>query len=121
MRLTSIVRNCARTEGGGQARPTNPQEGRYEDWGPFLGFDKKECPKRVQRDKGDSAVGSGQFLDRFKALGWFLDELVLTAVNALPKAQRMTKCLAARASLAERIRAYQPLATVSVMRGIGTS
>ena len=55
----------------------------------------------------------------FKALGWFLDDLVLTPVNALPKAQRMTKSLAARASLAERIRGYQPLAIVSVMRGIG--
>ncbi len=28
-------------------------------------------------------VGSGNFLDRFKALGWFLDDLVLTPVNNL--------------------------------------
>ena len=56
---------------------------------------------------------------RFKALGWFLDDLVLTPVNALPKAQRMTKSQRLGASLAERIRGYQPLAIVSVMRGIG--
>ena len=28
-------------------------------------------------------VGSGEFLDRFKAWGWFLDDLVLTPVNNL--------------------------------------
>jgi hypothetical protein len=66
-------------------------------------------------------VGSGDFLDRFKALGWFLDDLVLTPVNALPKAQRRAKCLAAQSSLSERIREYQPLAIVSIMRGIKTS
>jgi len=55
----------------------------------------------------EAALGieSGVFLERFKALGWFLDDLVLTPVNAMPKAQRMTKCLAAQASLTERIRA----------------
>ena len=64
-------------------------------------------------------VGSGEFLDRFKASGWFLDDLVLTPVNALPKAQRRAQCLAAQASLTERIREYQPLAIVSIMRSIG--
>jgi hypothetical protein len=44
---------------------------------------------------------------------------VLTPVNALPKAQRVAKCLAAQASLTERIRDYQPLAIVSIMRSIG--
>jgi hypothetical protein len=64
-------------------------------------------------------VGSGDFLDRFKAWGWFLDDLVLTPVNALPKTLRRSKCLAAQASLTEHIRAYQPLAIVSIMRAIG--
>ena len=63
--------------------------------------------------------GSGEFLDRFKASDWFLDDLVLTPVNALPKAQRRAQCLAAQASLTARIRAYQPLAIVSIMRSIG--
>ena len=59
----------------------------------------------------------GEFLDGLSRR-WLLDD-VCSPVNALPKAQRMTKSLAARASLAERIRGYQPLAIVSVMRGIG--
>jgi hypothetical protein len=63
-------------------------------------------------------VGNEEFLDRFKPAGWFLDDLVLTPVNALPKAQRMTKCLAAQASLTERIRAYQPLAVVTLLLSI---
>jgi hypothetical protein len=40
------------------------------------------------------SIESGVFLERFKALGWFLDDLVLTPVNAMPKAERVTKCLA---------------------------
>jgi hypothetical protein len=74
----------------------------------------------MQRATGAAlGVGSGEFLDRFKVWGWFLDDLVLTPVNALPKAERRAKCLAAQASPTERIRAYQPLAIVSLMRSIG--
>jgi hypothetical protein len=52
-------------------------------------------------------VGSREFLDRFNASGWFLDDLVLTPVNALPKAQRMTKCPAAQASLTEHFSCHR--------------
>ena len=76
---------------------------------------------RYMQRATEAALGveSGKFFDRFKAPGWFLDDLVLTPVNALPKAQRRAQCLAAQASLTERIRAYQPLAIVSMMRSIG--
>jgi hypothetical protein len=75
---------------------------------------------RYMQRATEAALGieSGVFLERFKALGWFLDDLVLTPVNAMPKAQRVTKCLAAQPSLTERIRAYQPLAIVTLLLSI---
>jgi hypothetical protein len=80
----------------------------------------EESFQRQEATEAALGVGSGEFLDRFKASGWFLDDLVLTPVNNLKNpAERSAKCLAAQPSLAERIRAYQPLAIVSIMRGIG--
>jgi hypothetical protein len=45
---------------------------------------------------------SGNFLDRFKSFGWFLDDLVLTPVNQLPKSERTKKCSQAQASFSRR-------------------
>jgi hypothetical protein len=63
-------------------------------------------------------VGSGVFLDRFKAWGWFLDDLVLTPVNNLTPVERIAKCRATQGSLGERIAEYQPEAIVSLLLGI---
>jgi hypothetical protein len=63
-------------------------------------------------------VGSGVFLDRFKAWGWFLDDLVLTPVNNLTQAERIAKCRAAQSSLAERIADHRPLAIVNLLLSI---
>jgi len=68
-----------------------------------------------------AAVGlydGGDFLDRFKSYGWYLDDLVLTPVNQLPRSERKKKCYEARTSLANRIAEYQPRAIVSLMLGI---
>jgi hypothetical protein len=59
--------------------------------------------------------GNGEFLERFKAYGWYLDDLVLTPVNHLPKTQREAQCVAAVNGLADRIAEYRPLAIVSVL------
>ncbi|MGA7546608.1 MAG: hypothetical protein WBW08_12440 [Methyloceanibacter sp.] len=63
-------------------------------------------------------IGSGDFLDRFKAWGWFLDDLVLTPVDRLPSAERKAECLRAQASLADRIAVYQPDAIVTLLLSI---
>jgi hypothetical protein len=42
--------------------------------------------------KAAGLVGNGDFLERFKAYGWYLDDLVLTPVNHLPKSQRKREC-----------------------------
>jgi len=59
--------------------------------------------------------GHGEFLERFKAYGWYLDDLVLVPVDHLPKTQRHAQCIAATNSLADRIAEYRPLAIVSVL------
>jgi hypothetical protein len=64
----------------------------------------------------EDEFGKGDdFLARFKAFGWYLDDLVLTPVNQLKKAQRRAKCLEAQKSLANRISVYQPEAIVSLL------
>jgi len=62
-----------------------------------------------------------EFLGRFKAYGWYLDDLVLTPGNQLPRSERNKACHDAQRSLAERIAKYQPSAIVSLLlriRGI---
>jgi hypothetical protein len=63
--------------------------------------------------------GDGDFLERFKSYGWYLDDLVLTPVNQLRiRSQRKAKCFSARGSLAIRIAEYRPLAIVSLLLSI---
>ena len=62
--------------------------------------------------------GRGDFLDRFKAFGWYLDDLALTPVNDLPPSQREMECLGAQKSLAARIAEYNPRAIVPLLLGI---
>jgi hypothetical protein len=72
------------------------------------------------RSAVEDALGkSSDFLGRFKAYGWYLDDLVLTPVNDLTKPpERKAKCLEAQNSLADRIAEYQPLAIVSLLLSI---
>jgi hypothetical protein len=67
--------------------------------------------------------GGDDFLERFKAYGWYLDDLVSTPVDHLKGARRKTrrkKCRDAQNSLAARIKNYQPRAIVSLLLGIET-
>lgn len=58
---------------------------------------------------------TNDFLKTFKGYGWYLDDLVLTPVNHLTRAERRTKCLEAQDSLADRIVIYRPEAIVSLL------
>jgi hypothetical protein len=76
----------------------------------------------MQRAVEESLGEGGDFLPRFKAYGWYLDDLVLTEpVNKLAPAPRKVKCRAARDGLAERIAEYQPLAIVCLLKSIKTN
>ena len=75
--------------------------------------------RHMQRAAEDTlGKSSGDFLARFKAYGWYLDDLVLTPVNQLPQPQRRAKWLEGQQSLADRIAVYQPEAVVSVLMRI---
>jgi len=63
-------------------------------------------------------IGAGDFLDQFKAYGWYLDDLVLTPINQLERAARKKQCRDAQKSLADRIAEYQPRAIVSLLLSI---
>jgi hypothetical protein len=62
--------------------------------------------------------GKGDFLECFKAHGWYLDDLVLTPVDKLERSERKARCAEAGKSLAIRIANYRPQAIVSLMIGI---
>jgi hypothetical protein len=71
-------------------------------------------------ERATSAVlsGEGGFLQRFKAAGWYLDDLVLTPVNHLTAPERKLLCLGAQSCLASRIATYRPQAIVSLLKSI---
>ncbi|WP_316197103.1 MULTISPECIES: hypothetical protein [unclassified Bradyrhizobium] len=59
------------------------------------------------------------FFERFKAYGWYLDDLVLTKpVDRLKGAARKAELRNAVSSLRDRIAIYQPQAIVSLMTSI---
>jgi hypothetical protein len=72
----------------------------------------------MQRATEAVISGTGDFLDRFKSYGWYLDDLVLTPVNKMTNAQRKAEWIGAQDSLRDRIADYRPLAIVSLLVGI---
>jgi len=64
--------------------------------------------------------GNGNFLERFKERGWYLDDLVLQPVDQLQRTERRRKCRGAQESLANRIKVYKPRAIVSLLLESGT-
>jgi hypothetical protein len=74
---------------------------------------------RYMREAIDSALpGEGDFLDGFRAHGWFLDDLVLTPVNHLDDRQHIAAHLEARDSLTQRIAQYRPRAIVILLKKV---
>jgi hypothetical protein len=60
----------------------------------------------------------GDFFEWLQRQGWFLDDLVLTPVNAMDRLDRLAKCEASVPHLADRLREYHPQAVVTLMKGI---
>jgi len=59
--------------------------------------------------------GNGNFLERFKEQGWYLDDLILQPVNRQQRAERRRKWRESQDSLADRIKVYKPRAIVSLL------
>jgi hypothetical protein len=62
--------------------------------------------------------GNGNFLERFKVQGWYLDDLILRPVNRQQRAERCRKWRESQDSLADRIKVYKPQAIVSLLLAI---
>lgn len=76
--------------------------------------DLYRCMKSAMEAAG--LGGNGDFLDHFKTLGWYLDDLVLTPVNkGFSDSERKEACRIAQPCLAKRIAKYEPLAIVSLL------
>lgn len=87
--------------------------------GDFFYYGNNAMLRHMQRaTEAALRPADGEFLDRFKAYGWFLDDLVLTPVDKLSPTERKATCLAAMDGLRDRIAAYQPLAIVSMLISI---
>ena len=88
------------------------------DSGKFFYFGNNPMLTDMQRAIEHSLGEGGDILARFKAMGWYLDDLSLAPVNNLPKMERVAICRDAQRSLAERIAEYQPQAIVSVLKRV---
>jgi hypothetical protein len=90
-----------------------PASGKFFYFGnnPMLAHTKKAIEQALGVDGAD-------ILDRFKAFGWYLDDLSLVPIDHLPEKQRVAIRRAARQGLAERIAEYRPQAIVSVLKRI---
>ena len=88
------------------------------DSGKFFYFGNNPMLTDMQRAIEHSLGEGGDILARFKAMGWYLDDLSLAPVNNLPKMERVAICRDAQRSLAERIAEYRPLAIVALLKRI---
>ncbi|WP_271508751.1 hypothetical protein [Bradyrhizobium sp. CCBAU 11357] len=86
--------------------------------GEFFYYGNNAMLRHMQRATEAVLGEGGDFLERFKGYGWYLDDLVLTPVDKLPPLERRATCLAATDSLRDRIAVYRPLAIVSVLVSI---
>jgi hypothetical protein len=86
--------------------------------GDFFYYGENAMLRHMQRATETVLGEGGDFLDRFKSYGWYLDDLVLTPVDKLVPSERRAKRLAATESLRDRIAAYRPLVIVSVLISI---
>lgn len=87
--------------------------------GTFFYYGNGNLGRYLKRAVDEVFVGDGDFLERFKAFGWYLDDLVLSPVNHLKQKERKAMRFAAKSGLTGRIADYRPLALVCLMQGIG--
>jgi hypothetical protein len=71
---------------------------------------------KYMRDALGGPKGDIEFLNWFKARGWYLDDLVTTPIEDLRS--RRKQCREARESLAARIAEYQPVSIVCLLKSI---
>jgi hypothetical protein len=86
--------------------------------GDFFYYGTGGMTRYVRRAVEEAFGPTDNFLARFKGLGWYLDDLVLTPVDKLARSERIATCHAAQADLAARITEYKPQAIVTLLLSI---
>jgi len=86
--------------------------------GTFFYDGNNSMVRYMQRAVETAFPGTGDFLERFRDYGWYVDDLVLSPINHLKGAERRAAWHGAGDSLSTRIAQYQPLAIVSLLSGI---
>ena len=87
--------------------------------GGFFYLGNTAMARNMDRAMGDAGLsGNGDFLGRFKAYGWYLDDLVLAPINDLTQSTRKQRWRQSQKGLADRIAEYRPRAIVTLLVGI---
>jgi hypothetical protein len=86
--------------------------------GDFFYYGGNQLWREMKRAVEAAFRPGDDFLERFKAYGWYLDDLVLRPINDLPRVDRKKACLEAQDSLVSRIKEYRPRAIVCLLLGI---
>jgi hypothetical protein len=86
--------------------------------GTFFYYGNGHLGRHLQRSIEEVVAGDGDFLERFKSYGWYLDDLVLAPVNHLTPRERRAAHLGATHDLERRIAEYRPLAIVCLLKSI---
>jgi hypothetical protein len=87
--------------------------------GTFFYHGNGHLGRYLRRSIEEVLPGDGGFLERFQSYGWYLDDLVLTAVNQLTPRERRAAHLGAAQDLQRRIAEYRPMAIVCLLKSIG--
>jgi hypothetical protein len=85
--------------------------------GDFFYFGNTNMTRIMKQAIAPEIANDLEFLDRFKACGWYLDDLVLVPINKMECRERRSHWLRSQPSLKVRIAEYQPLAIVTLLIG----
>lgn len=83
--------------------------------GDFFYFGGTNFTRYLWKAIAPDAATDLEFLERFKARGWYLDDLVLTPINGMSVAERRSHWLRSQPDFAARIAEYRPLAIVTLL------
>jgi hypothetical protein len=89
--------------------------------GTFFYYGNGHLGRYLQRSIEEVLAGDGDFLERFKSYGWYLDDLVPAPVDHLTPRERRAAHLGAAQDLQRRIAEYRPLAIVCLLRASAPS
>jgi hypothetical protein len=74
----------------------------------------RQVRKVFDEVEATEGLSSNAFFERFRDLGFYLDDLCLEPINDLPDAERVAQRVAAEPALAARIATYEPEVVIAI-------